>query len=1661
MRILIFIFLTGVFYLNTVGQSPSLSFLEANVYGDGEGKNHELNAMCSDTNGNLYVFGRFAGAVDFDPSAAMEIYSSGSSTRNLYLAKYDSAHQLIWFNHLIGSSNNYANDIALDNNGNIVICGSFVRDVDFDPTATSYILNSTTYNNSDGFVAKYAANGQLIWASQFGGNSVDGMEALCIDNQNNIYVTGGFSDTVNFTGSFSLSSLISTGFQDPYLAKYDAYGNFDWAFSIPGSGLPGYGMAMELAHDGNIILGGVFNNTVDFNPALATAFLTTNGNLDVFIAKYTTTGSYLWAKNFGGISEDKLYELAVSNSGNIYATGYFQSTADFNPSSATNSISSNGNKDIFVAKYDALGNYKWAHGFGNSSTDQAEGMDLDANENVYIGGYFVNQVDFDPSGATANATSTGGDAFLASYDSLGNYRWVSQTSGSGFEKMEAVHISGQDHAYGGGYFTGTVDLDPGIGSTLVSSFGNSYSGFLAAYTTQNGSFLSGFAYEDREGENDEGKKIAHDAQGNIYTCGYFQGGVDFDPSTAQNYLDAGGNMAAYICKYDINNNLLWAKMIKGSSNVLGDDLTIDQQGNVIVTGWMMGTVDLNPGSGVQSETSSGSSDVFVVKLNSNGQFIWGKRMGGPSNDEGWAIASDKNNDLYITGYFRSTADFDPGSGTANLTATNRDVFLVKLSSSGNYQWAFKTGGVSNDYGTSVCTDTSNNVIIGGYFRSNSDFDPSSGTYNLSSYVSGLYDAYIAKYSSAGTFIWAKNYGGYQSDFIYDLELDDQGDIVAIGAFKDTVDMDPGAGIIKIFSENSSRYDNFVLKVDKNGNSLWAKAFGGGYGSYPDEYPYDLDISDGNLFITGYFRDTTDLDPGAGVVLGLGNGGQDVYINVLDSAGNYLNSATFGGITTDIGQSISVFGTSVFTTGYFQAYADFDPGVSTFRLNGFGDKDIFIQKLGSAIPCSSVLDTISPVACGSYISPSGKLIQQSGVYYDTIPFGNGCDSVFRIELSVNPTSRDTLYVHGCYSYYDSIAQQLLTAEGFYTRTLSNAFNCDSIIVLHVSLDTSSYDTTAIACDSMLWRGNYYSSSGTYYDTLQNHLGCDSLLLLNLTILQKSTSTISPSVCESYTSPSGNHTWTSSGIYYDTLTNAAGCDSIITINLDIRQNTQSVISPSVCYSYLSPSGNHTWYSSGTYLDTIANAAGCDSIVTVNLTIHSTTTANLYPVVCDSFTSPSGNHVWYNSGTYIDTIPNSHGCDSIMTINLIVGNTNLINLYPVVCEPYTSPSGNYIWSSSGTYMDTIAGSGTCDSIFIVNLTVNQPSSSSINPVACNSYTSPSGHIWTSTGNYMDTIPNSTGCDSIISINLTVNQSSQSSITAQACGSYVSPSGMHTWFTSGNYVDTISNTQGCDSIISINLTINQDVQSTITPTACGTYTSPSGKIWFNSGSYTDTIPTVHGCDSVISIQLTINQSSQSSIAPTACKSFLSPSGKYLWTSSGTYLDTVPNYLNCDSLIMVQLTIIQLDTSVSRNQQTLTANGLAAGYQWIDCQTMTPIAGANQASFTALQNGTYAVVLTQSPCSDTSNCHTIANIGMNDTEWHKQIRVYPNPTKDELFVELPQGLRVQIYEVVDSYGKTLQQGSFGNTNNHRISLWGAPGLYVIKLHFADGRIQYYKVVKL
>ncbi len=292
------------------------------------------------------------------------------------------------------------------------------------------------------------------------------------------------------------------------------------------------------------------------------------------------------------------------------------------------------------------------------------------------------------------------------------------------------------------------------------------------------------------------------------------------------------------------------------------------------------------------------------------------------------------------------------------------------------------------------------------------------------------------------------------------------------------------------------------------------------------------------------------------------------------------------------------------------------------------------------------------------------------------------------------------------------------------------------------------------------------------------------------------------CDRFFSPSGKYKWFSSGVYHDTIPTTMGCDSAITYYLTIKKSTSKSIKVYACTNYVSPSGVYNWTQSGVYTDYLVNAAKCDSVITIDLRIGGSRDT-IYPEVCKNYVVPSGKKTLNQTGVYSDTLKNFRGCDSVIAIYLTILPPTTSTLNVKTCRGYTSPSGKYIWKKAGTYYDTIVNHRGCDSFITVNVSLTT-SAATITRVSCNSYASPSGkYTWTKSGSYFDTIPNYLNCDSVIKINLTIKNTTFSTISRTACRYALSPDGKAIWRKSGVYKDTLVNKQGCDSIITVNLTI------------------------------------------------------------------------------------------------------------------------------------------------------------------------------------------------------------------------------------------------------------------
>jgi len=457
-----------------------------------------------------------------------------------------------------------------------------------------------------------------------------------------------------------------------------ASGDLEWAVAMGGSSNNlGRGIAVDAT--GNVYTTGTFQGTANFRPFQ----LTSAGSSDIFVAKQAPDGTFLWARSMGGTNFAIGDAIAVDAAGNVYTTGWFAGTADFDPGLGTFELTAVGFGEIFVSKLDANGEFVWARSmettddsFG-SHIDEGRGIAVDAAGNVYTTGNFSDTVDFDPGPGVFELTSLdSNDIFVSKLDTNGDFVWARAMGGTSFDSSSGIAVDAAGNVYTTGEFNGTADFNPGPGSFELTSAGSS--DIFVSKLDADGEFVWARAMGGT-GLN-EGRGIAVDDAGNAYTTGWFSGTADFDPGQGTFNLTSGGFVDVFVSKLDTNGDFIWARAMGGTTINRALGIAVDAAGSVYTTGLLVGTADFDPGPGMFELTSAGATDIFVSKLDTNGDFVWARVMGGLGDNEGSAIAVDGAGNVYTTGSFSTTADFDPGVGTFNLTsAGTKDIFVVKLS----------------------------------------------------------------------------------------------------------------------------------------------------------------------------------------------------------------------------------------------------------------------------------------------------------------------------------------------------------------------------------------------------------------------------------------------------------------------------------------------------------------------------------------------------------------------------------------------------------------------------------------------------------------------------------------------------------------------------------------------------------------------------------------------------------------------------------------------------------------------------------------------------------------------------------------------------------------------------------------------------------------------
>jgi len=452
--------------------------------------------------------------------------------------------------------------------------------------------HGTLVNMTDANWVVSGPEGEWLWAKQGGGTSEDYVRDIAKDSAGNSYVVGNFYGTATF-GSFTVSSFTASApagqeySNNIYVAKLDADGNYLWATEAGGY-LFDSGYCIATDTDSNVYITGIFNGQADFG----SISLTSSGSSDIFIAKLSSNGNWMWAKQAGGTGADIGTSIAISTMNIVYVTGAYTGTATF----GTQTLTSSGGDDIFIARLSSSGGWGWVRSAGGTNTDRGYGIAVSGDNSICVTGSFVGTATF----GTSQLISYGGtDVFIVRLNSNGVWDTHPQQCGG----------SGTDISYG----------------------------------------------------------IDSDSSGNFYVTGTFNGTATFGAFT----LTSNGNEDIFVVKIGIAGNCLWAKQAGGTSNDNGYGIASGRDGTCYITGPFTGTATF----GATQLSSNGGSDIYIARLDSDGNWRWAMKTGSSSADFGYGITSDTDGYAYATGTFKGTVSF----GNASLTSGGlSDVFIAKI-----------------------------------------------------------------------------------------------------------------------------------------------------------------------------------------------------------------------------------------------------------------------------------------------------------------------------------------------------------------------------------------------------------------------------------------------------------------------------------------------------------------------------------------------------------------------------------------------------------------------------------------------------------------------------------------------------------------------------------------------------------------------------------------------------------------------------------------------------------------------------------------------------------------------------------------------------------------------------------------------------------------------
>ncbi len=460
------------------------------------------------------------------------------------------------------------------------------------------------------------------------------------------------------------------------------------------------------------------------------------------------------------------------------------------------------NSDILIAQ-----SFGWAKQFTGNSNSQGFEITTDTSGNSITSGIFTGTIDFDPGPGIFNMSAVwNGDIYVSKLDVGGNFVWAKCFQNTFYKEVTDIKTDSAGNVYITGWFNGVIDFDPG---PAIYNLTANITDIFICKLDASGNFL--WAVKMGGSNVDAAWSLALDAWGNVITTGIFSGIADFDPGPGTFNITAPINsQLTFVSKLDNSGNFIWAKSFTTTTISTPTSTGTDLLGNIYTCGWFNQTLDLDPGPAIFNLTATGGKDIFLSKLDSVGNFVWAKKISGNNDEECTAMHVDPTGFISLTGIFKGTTDFDPGSGIYNLVATGTTSgFVTKLDPYGNMFWAKQFAGDLILEPAAITVDAFSNVIITGRFLGTADFNPDSAIYF--GYSPFYFNGFVCSLNNSGNFRWTHTLESLtDNNQINSIATDQYGSLFLTGVFEGGVDFNPGSGTSYMTSFLS--YNAFVWKL---------------------------------------------------------------------------------------------------------------------------------------------------------------------------------------------------------------------------------------------------------------------------------------------------------------------------------------------------------------------------------------------------------------------------------------------------------------------------------------------------------------------------------------------------------------------------------------------------------------------------------------------------------------------------------------------------------------------------------------------------------------------------------------------------------------------------------------------------------------------------------